>query len=179
MKPVAIIGAGGFGREVLDIYNARSDDGDEREVLGFIVDERFARPGVIVNGLPVLGGLEWLAERAESVSAICGIGDSVIRRHTVRRCIEAGVSFDTVVHPSATVSRWVQLGPGTVLTAGCRLTNQIQVASHVHINLNSTLGHDVVIEDYVTIAPGVNVSGNVVIEEGANIGTGSAIIERR
>lgn len=45
------------------------------------------------------------------------------------------------------------------------------------INLDCTLGHDDVIEDFVTIYPSVNVSGNVIVGECCELGTGVQIIQ--
>jgi serine acetyltransferase len=70
------------------------------------------------------------------------------------------------------------MGEGIVITAGCILTNRIRLANHVHVNLDCTIGHDVILEDYVTLAPGVHVSGKVTFEEGCYIGTGANIVER-
>ena len=52
------------------------------------------------------------------------------------------------------MTRWVELGSGTVVTAGCILTNQIRIGSHVHVNLDSTIGHDCVVKDFVPSRPG-------------------------
>lgn len=176
-RQVVIIGAGGFAREVLDVYDACNAAGQGPfDVLGFVADG--ATAGTAVNGKPLLGSLDWLAVHA-GVSAICAIGDTATRRDVVRRAAGLGIRFHTVVHPSALLTRWVQLGSGTVITAGCILTNQIRIGDHVHLNLDSTVGHDVVIEDYVTVAPGVHISGNVTLEAGCNVGTGAAIIQQR
>jgi acetyltransferase EpsM len=48
----------------------------------------------------------------------------------------------------------------------------------VHINLDCTVAHDVVIEDFATISPGAHVSGNVILRQGAFIGAGTNIIEK-
>jgi sugar O-acyltransferase (sialic acid O-acetyltransferase NeuD family) len=171
-----ILGAGGFAREVLDVYDACNDaKAGQFEVLGFLADGE--QPSAI-NGRPVLGGVEWLRDHRE-VSAICGIGDPLTRRAVVERASALGAQFHSIVHPDATLTRRVEIGQGTVITAGCILTNNIRIGSHVHLNLDSTVGHDVVIEDYVTVAPGVHISGNVTLEAGANIGTGAVIIQQR
>jgi acetyltransferase-like isoleucine patch superfamily enzyme len=52
----------------------------------------------------------------------------------------------------------------------------VRIGNHFHLNLNSTVGHDVVIGDFVTVFPGVNISGNVVIGDKTTIGTGSSIL---
>jgi sugar O-acyltransferase (sialic acid O-acetyltransferase NeuD family) len=178
-KKVVIIGAGGFGREVLDvIYACNETKGDAFDPLGFVVDSQYGTSGTIVNGLPILGGFEWLEKNRHSVFVSCGVGSPQHRYHLIKRAREIGCQFFSVVHPSAIVTNWVQIGVGVVITAGCILTNQIKIGNHVHINLASTIGHDVVVDDFSTLAPGVHISGNVTIAEGAYIGTGANILEK-
>ena len=173
---VVILGAGGFAREVLDVYDACNDAGwGPFEVIGFLANGQPA--GTIINDRPVLGDVEWLGAQDDPPLAICGIGDPIVRRQVCGRAAELGATFHSIVHPDARLTRWLELGPGSIVTAGCILTNRIQIGSHVHLNLDSTVGHDVVIEDFVTVAPGVHVSGNVTLGSGSNIGTGAAIIQ--
>jgi sugar O-acyltransferase (sialic acid O-acetyltransferase NeuD family) len=177
-RKVVILGAGGFAREVLDVFDACNAVGDEFDVLGFVVDPEYLLPGVLVNGRPVLGDFSWLRTHAQEVEAICAVGAPEIRRRMVDKALGAEVRFCSVVHPAALVTRWVTLGEGSIITAGCVLTNQIRIGSNVIVNLDCTVGHDVAVGDFVTLAPGVHVSGNVRLEEGANIGTGACIIEK-
>jgi sugar O-acyltransferase (sialic acid O-acetyltransferase NeuD family) len=173
---VVILGAGGFAREVLDVYDACNDAGwGPFEVAGFLADGQPA--GSIVNDLPVLGDLAWLSGQQHPPLAICGIGDPAVRRQVVERATEFGARFHSIVHPDARLTRWIDVGPGTVVTAGCILTNQVRIGGHVQLNLDSTIGHDVVIEDFVTVAPGAHISGNVTLGSGSNIGTGAVIIQ--
>lgn len=178
-EKVVIIGAGGFAREVLDIFNAINDVEKRFDVVGFIVDLQFGKAGTYVNGKPILGGFDWLAKNARNVKAICGVGASEHRFGLVKRAEETGVCFCNAIHPRAVLTNWINIGCGTVVTAGCTLTNQIELGSHVHLNLNCTIGHDAVVEDFVTLAPGVNVSGRVVLRQGCYVGTGANIIEDR
>jgi len=178
MKAVAIIGAGGFGREVLDIIDAVNQEKPQYEMLGYIVDPEYGTPGTIVNAKPILGGFDWLSRHASSVSVICGVGPSHHRYNLVRRAEALGCRFFSIIHPAAILTRWVQIGEGTVITAGCILTNQICIARHVHLNLGCTIGHNVYIADFSTLAPGVHISGNVTLAEGSYVGTGANIIEK-
>ena len=179
LEQVVIIGAGGFAREVLDVFDAINAVKASFVVQGFIVDSQYGRPGTYVNGKPILGGFDWLAKNAPDVKAICGVGASEHRFGLVKRAEEAGVCFCNAIHPRAVLTNWINIGCGTVVTAGCTLTNQIRLGSHVHLNLNCTIGHDAVVEDFVTLAPGVNVSGRVVLRQGCYVGTGANIIEDR
>jgi sugar O-acyltransferase (sialic acid O-acetyltransferase NeuD family) len=177
MEHVAIIGAGGFGREVLDVFDAVNSCTPTFRVLGFIVDPKFGKKGEMINEKPILGGFDWLDEHRASVNVVCGVGDPKDRFHLIDRARRLGVEFCTVVHPNAVLTSRVKIGKGVVITAGCIFTNNIRIGNHVHINLDCTVGHDVVIEDFVTISPGSHISGRVAIHEGAFIGTGVNIIE--
>jgi sugar O-acyltransferase (sialic acid O-acetyltransferase NeuD family) len=178
MRAVAIIGAGGHGREVLDIIDAVNEDKLTYDVLGYIVDPEYGSPGTIINEKPILGGFEWLSKRSKDVMVICGVGPCHHRYQLVKRAEAAGCNFFSVIHPKAILTRWIQLGRGVVITAGCILTNQIKIGDHVHVNLDCTIAHDAQIKPFVTLAPGVNISGNVTINEGVYVGTGAKIIEK-
>ncbi len=78
-----------------------------------------------------------------------------------------------VVHPLASVGSVVDLGDGTVLAAGARLTTDITVGVHCYVGPNATIGHDAVLGDYVTVLPGATVSGAVRLETGVLVGTGA------
>jgi sugar O-acyltransferase (sialic acid O-acetyltransferase NeuD family) len=178
MKPVVIIGAGGFAREVLDVIDAANQGEPQYEVLGYVVDPQYGSPGTMVNEKPILGGLDWLSKRARDIFAICGVGPSHHRYQLARRAEGLGCRFFSVVHPRAVLTRWIQLGRGVVITAGCVLTNQIRIGNHVQVNLACTIGHDAILEDFVTLAPGVHISGNATLRQGAFIGTGANLIEK-
>jgi sugar O-acyltransferase (sialic acid O-acetyltransferase NeuD family) len=178
-RKVVIIGAGGFGRELLDVFDACNQDKNQYDVLGFIVQKEYAQPGSIVNDRPILGDFDWLEKHSRNVYAICGVGDPHHKRRLTKIAADLSVRFcPSVIHPLACKSRWVELGDGSVITAGCILTTQIKIGEHVHVNLDCTIGHDTTICDYATVAPGVHVSGKVLLGEGCYIGTGANIIEK-
>ncbi len=178
MQNVVIIGAGGSGREVLDIFDAINLSKPAFRVLGFIVDPAYGKAGDIINGKPILGGFDWLAEHGSEVKAVCGVGAPEQRLQLVERTRLAGVDFCSAIHPKAILTKRVRVGEGVVVAAGCIFTNNIRVGNHVHINLACTVSHDVMIEDFVTVSPGCHLSGNVTVRSGAFVGTGANIIEK-
>jgi sugar O-acyltransferase (sialic acid O-acetyltransferase NeuD family) len=178
ITPVVIIGAGGFAREVLDIFDAINAQEPQFEVLGYIVQPAFGSPGQLINDRPILGDFDWLAERSQAVKAICAVGAPETRFRLIREASKHGVHFCNAIHPSAIMTKWIEIAEGVVITAGCILTNQIKIGNHVHINLDCTIGHDARIDDFSTLAPGVHVSGNVHLQSGCYIGTGANIIEK-
>jgi sugar O-acyltransferase (sialic acid O-acetyltransferase NeuD family) len=177
MHNVAILGAGGFGREVLDVFNAVNLDKPRFRVLGFIVDPEFGKIGESINGKPILGGFDWLVKHRARIKVICGVGAPEHRFYLINRAQRCGVDFCSVIHPNTVLTPRVSVGQGVVITAGCIFTNNIKIGNHVHVNLDCTVGHDVVLEDFVTVSPGSHLSGRVAIHQGAFIGTGTNVIE--
>jgi sugar O-acyltransferase (sialic acid O-acetyltransferase NeuD family) len=129
----------------------------------------------VLNDVPVLG-LDQARGRHPDACAVVAVGDPALRARLAERAAGAGFGFATLVDGGVRRSRWVEMGEGTVVCAGTILTTNIVLGRHVQINLDCTVGHDVVMEDFATLAPGVHVSGWVRLERGAYVGTGASII---
>ncbi len=65
---------------------------------------------------------------------------------------------------------------GCILTAGARVTTNITLGRHTQLHVNCTIGHDSVLDDFVSVYPGATVSGNVHLAEGVTIGTGANVL---
>ncbi len=173
-EPIVIYGAGGFGREVLDVVEAINVGRSKYEFLGFLDDDEVNTELLHRRGTRLLPGVS--EARSASSSYLIGIGNSQVRRSIDDRLRAEGLHATTLVHPAATIGSEVSLGPGCVLTAGVRVTTNITCGRHVHLNINCTVGHDCVIGDYVSVFPGATISGNVTIGDGVTIGTGANIL---
>ncbi len=177
-KKFVIIGAGGFAREVLDIFDACNENGHNYNVLGYIVGSDYGMPGERINDKPILGDFEWLRTNSTNVLLVCGVGAPEVRFRLIQKALVYAASYGNIVHPSAILTNRVSQGEDIIITAGCILTDNINIGNHVQINLGCTIGHDVIIDDFVTIAPGAHISGRVSIGMGCYIGTGVNIVER-
>ncbi|MFH1086088.1 MAG: transferase, partial [Chloroflexota bacterium] len=124
---LVIIGAGGFGREVLDICEACNAVTPTFDVLGFIEDPLAEPVGTLVNDQPILGDFSWLARHVSAAHAVCAVGTPQVRRRLVLRAAELGCTFANVIHPAAILTCWVTLGQGVVIAAGNILSNQIRI----------------------------------------------------
>jgi len=177
MQSIVILGAGGFGREVLDILIAQNKVSKQWRILGFI-DKNPKLKGRILNGYPVLGSFDWFSKvSTKKIQAICAIGENASRQKVVEKAKSIGLEFANVIHPTVAMTDFVTLGEGVVICAGCILTNQITIGNHTIINLDVTIGHDTIIGDFCTLSPGVHISGRNKILEGAYIGTGVVTIQ--
>lgn len=174
MKDIVIIGAGGFGREVVWLIDDINKNNNQWNIRGFI-DDNFDLKGRLINGYEVLGDIEWL--RTQKLYAICAIGDPVTKKRIIERLINSKIKFPVLVHPSVIYSDSVELGEGSIICAGNIITVNINIGKHVIINIDSTVGHDAILGEYTTVLPSVNISGNVTTEECVNVGTGSSIIQ--
>lgn len=175
MKDLYIIGAGGFGREVAWLVE-RINKVNPTWILKGFIDDNESLWGTIEGEYPVLGGCEYLNSLID-VYAVCAVGSAKIRKIIIDKLKNSDVKFATLIDPSVLLSKRVEIGEGSIICAGTIITVDIKIGNHVIINLDCTIGHDDVIEDFVTIYPSVNVSGNVLIGECSELGTGMQIIQ--
>lgn len=175
---VVILGAGGLARELYWVFNAANKKSTGKwRVLGFI-DENKANFGKNLCGITVLGDFRWLKKAARNeLKVICAVGSPKAKKSMVEKAKRLGLDFCTVIHPSVQMSEYIDMGFGTAITAGCILTTQIQIGNHIFLNLDTTVGHDVIIEDFVNVAPGCHISGNVTLMKGADLGTGAVVLQ--
>jgi len=164
----------GLGREVAGLIEDINRQDPTWNILGF-VDDNQALHGAVIDDYPVLGGLDWLKE--QSLSVVMGIGNPLARKIVIEKLNGSLNDYPVLVHPSALILRRARLGKGTIVCAGNIVSLGVAVGEHSFINLSCTVGHDVIIDAYCVLMPGVNVSGNVRLEECVSVGTGAAIIQ--
>lgn len=179
MKDIVIIGAGGFGREVqwlIERINENSRKESRWNILGYIDDG--LEVGTVVNGYKVLGGVDFLIKRNEVLAVTCAIGASCTRKKVIDKIRENRMLFfPNLIDPSVQMSDYIEWGEGNIVCAGTILTVNLCIADFCIINLDCTLGHDDVLNAFVTLYPSVNVSGCVTIGAHSEIGTGTQIIQ--
>ena len=177
---LVIVGAGGFGREVHAVVEAINAAGDALDLVGYVddlgtSDELLARLGTLR-----LGGIDLLCTDAGPIDGDVGyvvaIGAGEVRRRIDTRLTAAGRRPLTLVHPMATVGGDNRIAEGCILTAGARVTTNITLGRHTQLHVNCTIGHDSVLDDFVSVYPGATVSGNVHLAEGVTIGTGANVL---
>jgi len=169
-----IYGAGGFAREVAWLVAECTATTGTPTVRAFI-DDDVSKVDQMLNGLPIVS-LATAAERWPGSGLLIAVGQPAARARMARVATERGFWLPPIVHPSVSRSEFIEMGAGTIICAGTSLTVNVCLGQHVHVNLNCTIGHDAVLEDFVTLAPGVHVSGWVTVERGAYVGTGAVIV---
>lgn len=163
-----IAGAGGVGREALDVALAAG-----RAVVGF-VDDRLA--GSVVRGLPVAAPSEVPAGAAFLVA----IGDPAARLAVASRLEAASGSpgcFESLVDPRAIVGPLTSLAGGCLVSGGAFVSSSVSLGVHVQVHYNATIGHDCVLSDGATVLPGANVAGSVRLGRGSTVGSGAIVLQ--
>jgi sugar O-acyltransferase (sialic acid O-acetyltransferase NeuD family) len=173
MRDIIIIGAGGFGKEVAWLIEQINRVELKWNLLGFIDD--FKPVGESINGAAIIGDLSWLKDK--SLAIVCSISNPSIRKKIVQNLESTNNEFVSLIHPKVELSKTVNIGRGTIICEGVKFTVNIEIGHHVIIYHDSVICHDARIEDYCSILPSVNISGNVHIKDGTTLGTGSKVIQ--
>lgn len=168
---IAIFGASGHAMDVADVCLELG----YRDII--FIDYKPEQKKYF--GFPLISESEVYEIVSEHYEFIIGIGDSKIRKNVYTKF--KNLNYVNIVHPSATFG-YKQLDEfntkqGNFVAAGVRFTNNIRIGNFGLFNLNCTIEHDCIIEDFVTVSPGANISGNVYICEGAYIGTNASTIQ--
>ncbi len=174
-KDLVVYGAGGMGRELM--WQLNDPASEKFNILGFIDDDP-EKQGTIINGYPIVGDTDWLLERSREICVAVALGNPVVRRSVVEKLkANSNISFPNIIAPDAKISEFVKLGEGCIICYGNIITVNIEIGDFFLSNRCCTVGHDCVIGDYVTLNPMVSVSGNVIVEDVVDIGTGTNIIQ--
>ena len=176
MEKIAIVGTGGFAREVLTLINDINEHKPQYKVVGFVdADE-----SLTIHGLPVIGDDNEVNQSREPISLVIAVGEPKMKAKIREKYNNPLISFPTLVHPSVLIGdkKSVKIGDGSIICAGCILTTDIQIKEFVTLNLMCTVGHDTIIGSYSSFMPSVNISGEVIIKDSVYVGTGGKIINQ-
>lgn len=175
MKDIVIIGAGGIGREVAWIIEEINEVNPTWNIVGF-VDENSEMWGKEINGYRVLGELNILDKLESKPEVIVAIANCGAKKDIVAR-LNDKFDFATVIYPTVRISRFVEIGQGTIIYPGVILTVNTKIGNHVVISGNCGIGHDTVIDDYSSILWGSCFSGYDVVAKECFIGVGTKVAQ--
>ncbi|UQB76812.1 acetyltransferase [Pseudomonas shirazica] len=173
MRLYGVVGAGGFGREVIPVA---------KEYLGMICNEPFKLvfidDGISenkVNGYDVLTTDQFFSSTANEYYFNIAIGNGRTREKLAEVMLNKGAKPFKISASNAILLDSNEISDGVILCPFTTVTSNSKIGKYFQANIYSYVAHDCVIGDFVTFAPGVKCNGNVVIEDHAYIGTGAVI----
>jgi len=175
-----VVGAGGFGRETLDVIEAiaRVGAGPQYNVLGVVDD----RPSDVNLNRLAARGYRWLGTVAEALAGTPGyyaiaIGTPSVRSRVADQFDANGWQAASLIHPAAVVGSVASIGDGCIICGGVQLSTNTSLGRFVHLNPNATIGHDSRLADFVSVNPGAIISGEVTIASGVLVGAGAVVLQ--
>lgn len=161
MNKVSIIGGSGHAKVIIDLA----------EVLGYEIEKVYDQD---LQRKTLLSFKIEHSFKDVKENTIVAIGNNSIRKKITE---EFQLNMPSMVHPKSTVSKFAEIGYGTVVMAGVSVNAEARIGKHCILNTNCSVDHDCIIRDYVHISPNVGIAGNVEIGECTHIGIGSNIIQ--
>lgn len=176
MEKIAIIGAGGFAREILTLINDINRQNPKYDFVGFVDEEK----SQTIHGYPVIGNDDEVNKTKEPLSVVFAVGEPNLKERIRNKYTNPLISFPTLIHPSVLIADpdSISIGKGCIICAGCIITTDVELHNFVTLNLQCTVGHDTVISDYSSFMPSVNISGEVKVDRNVYVGTGAKIINQ-
>lgn len=163
MSKLTIVGASGHGKVVAETA----------EACGYtdIVFQDQSWPGQTTNahwsvvGIPSQG----------QTPMFCAVGNNLVR---ARLFDELALDDSPVlIHPTAVVSKYAEVGAGTLAVAGCVVNAGATIGRGVILNTACSVDHDCKIGDFVHISPGARLAGAVFVGDRSWIGIGAVVRE--
>jgi sugar O-acyltransferase (sialic acid O-acetyltransferase NeuD family) len=194
MKELVIIGASGFGREVLTWALDDPRHGSEYRVKGFLdtrrdILDRFVKdPHDIARPVPHAEALKTQYKRELKIIGdplsykpqasdifLCAVGAPAERKRYAAPLIEKGAEFTVLFHPRASVSAFLSIGRGSIIGPFVSVSPDVAIGEFVTVNSYTALAHDVVVGDWCEIDGHCLIAGRVKIGNGVRIHGGSTI----
>ncbi|MCE1173112.1 MAG: NeuD/PglB/VioB family sugar acetyltransferase [Propionibacteriales bacterium] len=177
---LVVVGAGGFGRQTLDVIEAivSASASPIYEVRGVLDD----RPSEVNLQRLAARGYRWLGSISDALAGEPGhyalaVGHPAIRQQLAAQFDAHGWLPATLVHPTVILGSVGTIGEGSIICGGVQLSTNLRLGRHVHINPNATVGHDADLADFVSVNPGAIISGEVGIGTRVLVGAGAVVLQ--
>jgi len=165
---VIVVGASGFGRELLQYVQDAHRNTAGIRIKGFLDDDPAKAGGGVVGDTSTY-------PIAEDDRFVISLGDAGLRRALAERLSRRGARFVSIVHPTAYVAPSARIGDGCIVAPFAHVGAYAQVGDHVLLNVHSSAGHDSRIGPYCVCSPYSVVNGGSELGAGVFLGTHATI----
>jgi sugar O-acyltransferase (sialic acid O-acetyltransferase NeuD family) len=178
MKPIAIYGAGGFGKEVACVIERLNFHTPAWNLIGFF-DDGVEKGTQISRFGKVLGGKEVLNSWESSLSVVFAIGAPKTLKAIVRSLSNPLIDYPNIIHPEAFFADPLtfKIGKGNVIIRGCSFSCDVTIGDFNQFNSISALAHDVEVGSFNVFMPLSRISGGAKIGEANFFGINSIVLQ--
>lgn len=163
MKELIIVGAGGFGRELLCWAKEINKTEARWSIKGFIDDNPDALSGYECD-CSVIGSIsEW--QPSENEEFIIALGFPTVKKKVIDNLLQRGASIVSLIHPDAHIGDYCKIGKGCIIYPDTRMTVNVTIGDYVTVLSGCFIGHDASIGNYTTVFGNCSVNGHVSIGE--------------
>ena len=170
---VIIVGAGGFGHEVLHYVLEAFTDAPHVTFKGFLDDNPTSLQGRQLR-------YSWLGDTTSYQPQIndrfvIAVGDPKTRAALTQRLAARGATFLSVVHPTAYVSRTASLGVGCIVAPFATIGANARIGEHSVLTFYASVGHDAVVGRCCALSPHAVANGGSRIGDRVFVGSHAVI----
>ena len=175
-KKLVLLGGGGHCKSVLDAV-LRVGEYDD-----IVIVDPDLQVGTDIYGCQVVGDdsiLPHLKQQGYECAfiAIGSISDTSLRRKLAARIKSLGFEIPVISDPSAVISRYAEIGPGTFVGKNAIINADAVIGKHCIINTGSIVEHECRIDDFTHVSVGSILCGNSHIGSSCLIGAGAVVIQ--
>lgn len=181
VQRILIVGAGGFGREVL-LWARQTWAVHAHLITGFLSDNTHVRAARDYD-LPIISDPATFEPRPGD-ALLLAIGTPGARRKVAEDLLARGAEFISLVHPTAVVATTASIGLGSIICPGAIVSDCARLGRFTLVNYHASLAHDSFAGDFAVLSPYATLAGNATIAEEvflglhASVGPGVAIDPR-
>ena len=171
---LAIYGAGGLGREVLELAKIMNERVHRWDDFIFVID---GEPGNDVNGVKVYSYTDAIEKFSENLEVSMGIGEPATRERLFEKLKNDGIDVATLIHPDVYIPKTVRIGKGVTIQYGCFISCNVKIEDYVYIQPQVNVGHDDILREGCILSGMVNLAGGVSVGRYTYVGLSAAIKE--
>lgn len=170
---LALYGAGGVGKEIMELISAYNKRTNQWEDFLFIDDVTQEKE---IMGYEVYSFSEFTKRYApeDNVEIIITLGDPINREKLFHKLKNEGYQFGKAIFDSPFVSMQAKYGRGVLIYANT-LPGSVEIGDNVMILGGADIGHEAVIGNHCVISSQVFIGGHTVVGNNVFIGAHAAL----
>jgi len=170
-QSLILIGGGGHCKSCIDVIEST----DQYVIKGILDVEK--KSGENILGYKIIGTNSdikfWVKEKARFLITVGDIGNPAKRIELFNLVTSFGGLFTIIISPIAYVSKYSNIGAGTIIMHHAMINASAVVGANCIINTKALIEHDAIIGDHCHISTGAIVNGGTKVGAMSFFGSGA------